>query len=84
MGKPVIVCDDKGAYEYIENGKEGIITPAGDSGALKKAIQQIINNEIDIEEMTKRAREKAGKFTVDNTMGRVLALAEEITGKKVK
>jgi len=83
MGKPIIVCDDKGAYDYIDNGNDGIIIPPCNAEALKKTIKRVLNSDGEIEIMTERAKEKAIKFTIENTMGQILALAEKVANKKL-
>lgn len=44
-GLPVIVSDHVGASELITDRKEGFIAPAGDSEALARAIDELLDNE---------------------------------------
>lgn len=78
MGKPLIVCDDKGVFDYIINGKEAIVVPPDNEVALKEAILKAITLDNDIKDMTKRAQKKARQFTIDSTMGKVLTLLEKV------
>lgn len=84
MGKPLIVCDDKGAFDYIINKQEAIIIPPGNAGLLRQSIEWVLNaSKEEMSAMTERAKVKAKTFTIDNTMGRILDLAQEVTGKKL-
>ncbi len=44
-GTPVIMTDACGTAEYVENGKEAIVVPAGSSGAIREAIERATSNE---------------------------------------
>jgi len=83
MGKPVIVCDKKGAYDYIVNGEEGIIVPPGNPAALRQSIELVLKSDGQATKMGQRAKEKAKMFTIENTMRQVLDLLEEIAGKQL-
>ncbi|RJO65804.1 MAG: glycosyltransferase [Candidatus Omnitrophota bacterium] len=84
LGKPLIVCDEYGAYDYVTNNEEGIIIPPGDPTRLRNEIKKFLNGDYDIQEMARKARLKAKGFSVDNTMGQIIKLAEQITGKRIK
>ncbi len=83
LGKPVIVCDSKGASDYIDNGRDGIIVPPGDRKLLKEAIAKVLGSENDVAAMSRRAKEKAKRFSIENTMRKVLILLEEVANKKL-
>ncbi len=82
FNKPLIVCDDFGAHDYIKNGEEGFVVPAGNAAELKMAINRVLKGGNEIKEMIERAQKRAKQFTVENTMTGILGLAEEVTGKK--
>lgn len=44
MGLPAIVSDINGCNEIIEEGKNGMIIPAKDTGALEHAMWRIMGN----------------------------------------
>ena len=60
MGLPSIVTDINGSREIIENGKNGLIIPSKDTGALYEAMRWIIKNKAAREEMAKEARPMIG------------------------
>ncbi len=64
-GLPVIGTYNSGAEELVEDGKEGFIVQAGDTGALCKAMNYFITNPSQIPVMGKAARAKAEQFTWD-------------------
>jgi len=83
MGKPLIVCDGFGAYDYIVNNEEGFIIQPGDVVSLKKTIQLVLASGEEIKLMAEKARIKARNFSVENTMGQILSLAQKIGEKKL-
>jgi len=82
LGKPVIVCDDKGAFNYITNGEDGIIVPSADVVSLKNAIIKLLSSEENMNNIAQKAQIKAKEFTVDKTMLGILTLIEEVVNKK--
>ncbi|WP_235284403.1 glycosyltransferase family 4 protein [Methanosarcina mazei] len=60
-GKPVVISENMGSKEIIENGKEGFIVPFGDVDSLVYAISYLLNNEKVVEEMGLLAKQKALK-----------------------
>ena len=57
MGLPSIVTDINGSREIIENGKNGLIVPSKDSGALYNAMERMLKDNILRETMKNNARE---------------------------
>lgn len=45
VATPVIVTDACGISDYVHDGVDALIVPAGDSGALTEAIQKLFNEE---------------------------------------
>jgi hypothetical protein len=78
LGKPVIVTDVLGARDYIEDGRTGVLTRPRDPVQLAAALRWALNrSRRDVPEMAARAREVARtRFTSDNYLARVLAVAE--------
>lgn len=58
-GKPVLVSDNVGAKEVIENGKDGFIIPFGNLEMLVQKMEYLIQNEDVIREMGIHAKNKA-------------------------
>jgi glycosyltransferase involved in cell wall biosynthesis len=78
MGKPVIVADDKGAKDYIENGVNGFIVPAGDGKALREAIKMIVDNPEFGIRLGNKAKDTMEPYSTPLCMKRILQTAEEI------
>lgn len=62
-GKPVIVTNQVGAKEIIENGKEGFIVPYGDVDRLSESMSYLIVNRDETQRIGMFAKEKALKNT---------------------
>jgi len=76
MGKPVIVADDCGADEYIENGVDGIVVAPGDEAALRDAILRVYTDPSYAELMGKRAARRAENFSHARYCDRLLEIVE--------
>mgnify|MGYP000869660321 CR=1 FL=1 len=77
LGKPVIVADECGASDYIDNMKNGIIVPPGDSIALRKAILSIIIDPDFENELCRNAELAYDKYSTSRCMEEILALVED-------
>ena len=63
---PTIGSDIVGLVDSIENGKTGVLIPAGDTGKLVEAMRSMLNNPTRCEEMGIAARHRIEKqFTAD-------------------
>ncbi len=82
MCKPVIVADDKGAKDYIENGVNGLIVPSGDAEALRKAIKSILSDQRFAEKLSNNAKKAYDTFSTPKCMENILKIAEKITLNK--
>lgn len=77
MGKPVIVTDITDAPYYIDHGKTGMLTPPGDSAALRSAIRRVIEDRDLAHELGQAARTVALPMDQEYTWSNVLRLAIE-------
>jgi N,N'-diacetylbacillosaminyl-diphospho-undecaprenol alpha-1,3-N-acetylgalactosaminyltransferase len=59
MGKPIITTDSIHCRGTVDDGKNGYIVPIKDSGALAKAIREIVEDEAKMQEFGKNSRMKA-------------------------
>jgi len=82
MGKPVIVADDCGAKDYIEDGVNGLIVPAGDAEALRNAIKSILDNAEISTKLSNNAKDAYVSFSTPKCMERILQAAEKIVLEK--
>lgn len=67
-GLPVLASDWAHNAESIIDGKTGVIYPTHNVEALRKVICDCINGKIQLDAMSKNAREEAPKYQADNVM----------------
>jgi glycosyltransferase involved in cell wall biosynthesis len=80
MGKPTIVTDPEGACDYIEDGVDGVLVPAGDAPALRAAILELLDHPELASQIGERARLKARSgHSTDDHFRRILELASQLT-----
>lgn len=73
MGKPLVTTDCPGCRETVENGKNGILVPAGDSMKLAEAIQGILKDESIMMKYGRYSRQKAEReFDERNVVRRLI------------
>jgi glycosyltransferase involved in cell wall biosynthesis len=82
LSKPVIVTDNGGAKELIEEGKCGFVVPAKSSTALAEKIFYCYNNRESLKGIGNNARERINSnFHINNSVTQTINLYNEITGK---
>ena len=75
-GLPVIATDRMGAaLEFVENGRNGWLVPAGDLGALVNAMREAAL--IDLERLGREASESVSQHTLQNGAARFMRCARE-------
>jgi L-malate glycosyltransferase len=80
--KPVIVTDNGGAKELIEEGKCGFVVPARSSSAIAEKILYCFNNRHLLKEMGKNAKERINSnFHINNSVSQTIDLYNNISGK---
>jgi len=62
-GLPVITTPNTAGPDLIEDGKEGLIVPAGDANALRVAMESLLNDPERARSMGRAAHEKAKEYT---------------------
>lgn len=77
MGKPVIVADDCGADEYIQNGVDGLVVPPARSAALREAIRGVLENDAWARRLGENARRTAANFAPERFMERACEVVED-------
>lgn len=75
MGKPVIVADRGGALDYIQDGVNGLLVPAGDVQSLRSAIQSILKDPGYAAKLSRNAEMAESEFSTARCMERILAIA---------
>jgi len=61
-GKPVIITENVGAKDLIEDGEEGFVVPPMDADALSEKLQYFRESPDEVERMGANAREKAEEY----------------------
>jgi glycosyltransferase involved in cell wall biosynthesis len=79
MGKPVIVCDERGAPDYVTDGVTGVICPAGDAAALRRALERLLADAALREALGRRAAAEveARDLTTEGCMRRVVGVIDD-------
>jgi glycosyltransferase involved in cell wall biosynthesis len=77
-GLPVITTPNTAGPDLIENGKEGLIVPAGDANALRLAMESLLNDSERARSMGRAAHEKAKEYTWERYGERWGALVREL------
>lgn len=65
LGRPVIATDCGGPREIIEDGKNGILIPAGNEKFLADAILNILNNPSLAQKLSNEGIKRAQNFTIE-------------------
>jgi len=78
VGLPVITTPNTAGPDLIEDGKEGLIVPAGDANALREAMQSLLHNPERARSMGRAAHEKAKEFTWERYGERWEAMLHEL------
>jgi glycosyltransferase involved in cell wall biosynthesis len=82
-GKPVVISENVGSKEIIENGKEGFIVPLGDTDSLVSALKYLLNDEKEVKKMGQLAKQKALKNTWSIKSKEYLKIFEHVNDEKV-
>ena len=73
--KPVIIADNNSALDYIEDGKDGFITPAGDAAQVRNRILELWKDPAMAARVGEAGRNKvAGFYTHDQYKTRIQVL----------
>ncbi len=77
-GLPVITTPNTAGPDLIEDGKEGLIVPAGDVKALQNAMESLLNDPERARAMGRAAHEKAKEYTWEKYGERWEAFVREV------
>lgn len=76
-GKPIVTFDVDGAWEIVEEGKNGFIVPMKDTDAMTKKIIELIENDNLRQRMAKYSRTKVNnKWSVEKMVEKIDMLYE--------
>lgn len=79
IGKSVIVADEFGVEEYIENGQNGIIVPPSNAAALCEAIFREMQDRASSRAMAARAKATAERYCPEAFFDRVFEIVDSVT-----
>ena len=83
MGIPVIATNVGGVSSLIDNFKDGYLVPANDPYLLSSRIVQILNNEAELMEISKYARETAiNRHSKENIVDQLIAVYRHLSNRK--
>lgn len=71
--RPVVVTNNPGIDEYVENGVTGFLVPAGDPGAMAAALCRLLANPEEARAMGQRGRESVERRWTTDRMASSLA-----------
>ena len=78
MGRPAIVSSETGIADFIENGRNGCIAPAGSVRGLMNAVEFCCENPRRMREMGEAARETAKRHPWSVFRDEFLALTDSM------
>lgn len=70
-GKPVVVTQNRGLFDYIEPGKNAVTVPPHDAEELKRVLFSLSNDPQRRADLGKHAREHVKQFTIEKTAMRI-------------
>jgi rhamnosyl/mannosyltransferase len=85
-GKPVISTDVGTGVAWVNvHGETGLVVPPGDASALRIAIDRLLANQLERENMGAAAAERARSvFAVDRMTNAILGLYHDVGGNGVR
>ena len=81
MGRPIITTDVPGCRMTVAEGQNGFLVPAGDAGALEKAMEKFIKTPEIIGPMGAKSRVLAERNFDVRMVNRIVLEAMESNGK---
>ncbi len=78
LSKPTIVTDPEGAVDYIDNRKNGLLSPQDDPEKLRKNIEYLLDNPQIANEIGRQAKIKAKEYSTEQHFKIIIAIAEEL------
>ena len=77
-GLPVVVCRTGGLPEIVQHGRNGLLVPPRDPGALARAVLSLVDDTELRRRLADTARQDAGRFSIAATVEQYVRLYETI------
>ncbi len=84
LGKPLVIAATSDYHSYIKEGVTGLLVPAGDSTALRAAINRILSDRAFAEMLGQNARAESTRFAPERFFARVFCCVDEAVALKHK
>jgi glycosyltransferase involved in cell wall biosynthesis/GT2 family glycosyltransferase len=81
MSKPVIAARSGGLIDVVIDGVTGFLVPPGDPGALRQAMQRLLDDPIQRARMGAAAKQQSMKFQAQSVIPRIEQVYRELLGK---
>jgi len=83
LAKPIVITEIRGIKEVVHHGRDGMVVPIEDVGAIAESILFLLKNEKDAERMGQAARHKViERFTANRMADRYEKLYIDLLSKK--
>ncbi len=82
MGKPVIATRVGGIVDLVTHGKNGLLVPPADAGALAEAIESLLSNPDGSKGMGKEGRRVAGRYDAQSMVSRIDGIYVDLLRQK--
>jgi glycosyltransferase involved in cell wall biosynthesis len=80
-GLPLVLSDIGGASEIVENGRNGLLFEAGDTGGLVAGLKQVSHNE-ERRKFAEQALDLSTKFSLERMVDLYVELIDQVVSKK--
>ena len=82
-GKPIVVTDSPSIRDYVQHGENGLLVPPGDANAMRRAIQHLLDNPSEAEQLARNARnDYETKYEFSRRSRKVNCLLHSIVGNE--
>ncbi len=81
LGRPVVASGVGGVPEVLRHGREGLVVPPGNAGALADGVEALLRDPAMASRLGKKARERVlAEYTVDRMVGRYQQVHRQVLG----
>ena len=80
-GIPIIATDIGGVREILENGRQGLVVPAGDADAIANALRRLLRDPAERDAMGEAGRQRVREFSMERMIERTERIYAELVGE---